>query len=82
MGLQMNSRYVVSKFLGDGTFGRVLQAKDCKRNRQVAIKIIRNEPTSVQSNNEGLQVNRHSSCHAHELPRNKRFLIGGLKVVC
>ncbi|CAE7196946.1 SEC62, partial [Symbiodinium natans] len=42
VGLQMNSRYVVSKFLGDGTFGRVLQAKDCKRNRQVAIKIIRN----------------------------------------
>ncbi|CAE7761056.1 Serine/threonine-protein kinase AFC2 [Symbiodinium microadriaticum] len=42
VGLQMNARYVVSKFLGDGTFGRVLQAKDCKRNRQVAIKIIRN----------------------------------------
>ena len=78
VGLQMNARYVVSKFLGDGTFGRVLQAKDCKRNRQVAIKIIRNEPHSALSNKR-LQVNWNSSYHARELPQDC-FLNSG--VIC
>lgn len=31
----------VSKLLGQGTFGKVVQARDRKRNKQVAIKIIR-----------------------------------------
>jgi len=37
----LNSRYRVSKLLGDGTFGRVLLAHDQEVNRQVAIKVIR-----------------------------------------
>lgn len=42
-GLRMNlERYQVMDFLGDGTFGRVLLAKDQRKNREVAIKIIRN----------------------------------------
>ena len=37
-----DGRYLVSDFLGDGTFGRVLLAKDLKRDRKpVAIKVIR-----------------------------------------
>lgn len=41
-GLLLHSRYRVIRLLGDGTFGRVLLAADRKRNRQVAIKVIRN----------------------------------------
>lgn len=37
----LNSRYELLKLLGDGTFGRVVMAKDRQSNNQVAIKIIR-----------------------------------------
>eukprot|EP00401_Gymnodinium_catenatum_P004957 CAMPEP_0117534528 /NCGR_PEP_ID=MMETSP0784-20121206/40458_1 /TAXON_ID=39447 /ORGANISM="" /LENGTH=525 /DNA_ID=CAMNT_0005331011 /DNA_START=73 /DNA_END=1650 /DNA_ORIENTATION=+ len=40
-GMMLKSRYRVSKLLGDGTFGRVLFAEDTKKDRQVAIKVIR-----------------------------------------
>jgi len=40
-GMVMNSRYKLSKLLGDGTFGRVVLAHDQRCNREVAIKIIR-----------------------------------------
>ena len=37
-----NTRYRIVKLLGDGTFGRVLLAEDLMdRNRQVAVKVIR-----------------------------------------
>jgi len=41
-GMCLNSRFRVTKLLGDGTFGRVLLAHDTKKDRQVAIKVIRN----------------------------------------
>lgn len=43
--LMKNDRYLVDDFLGDGTFGRVLLARDTNRERnrsEVAIKVIRN----------------------------------------
>lgn len=41
-GMLLNSRYSVTKLLGDGTFGRVLLVMDSRKSRQFAIKIIRN----------------------------------------
>lgn len=41
-GMLLDSRYEVKDLLGDGTFGRVLQAKDLKNNRKVSVKVIRN----------------------------------------
>jgi len=40
-GQTLNDRYSVQDLLGDGTFGRVLLARDRHRNRQVAVKVIR-----------------------------------------
>lgn len=40
-GMVLNMKYVLHKALGDGTFGRVLQAYDQRDDRKVAIKIIR-----------------------------------------
>jgi dual-specificity kinase len=40
-GATLNRRYRIRKLLGDGTFGRVLLADDQNKNRQVAIKVIR-----------------------------------------
>ncbi|PMD36643.1 kinase-like protein [Hyaloscypha variabilis F] len=37
----LTDRYQVTKLLGQGTFGKVVQARDKKRNKHVAIKIIR-----------------------------------------
>ncbi|CAD6500766.1 BgTH12-06473 [Blumeria graminis f. sp. triticale] len=37
----LTERYQVTKLLGQGTFGKVVQARDRRRNKQVAIKIIR-----------------------------------------
>ncbi|RFU31000.1 hypothetical protein B7463_g5326, partial [Scytalidium lignicola] len=37
----LTDRYLVTKLLGQGTFGKVVQAKDKKRGKMVAIKIIR-----------------------------------------
>ncbi|KAK4212426.1 kinase-like domain-containing protein [Rhypophila decipiens] len=37
----LTDRYQMIKLLGQGTFGKVVQAKDKKRNKYVAIKIIR-----------------------------------------
>ncbi|TVY38660.1 Dual specificity protein kinase [Lachnellula subtilissima] len=37
----LTDRYQVTKLLGQGTFGKVVQAKDRRRNKLVAIKIIR-----------------------------------------
>lgn len=37
----LTERYQVHKLLGQGTFGKVVQARDRKRNKAVAIKIIR-----------------------------------------
>ncbi|KAF6821055.1 CMGC/CLK protein kinase [Colletotrichum sojae] len=37
----LTDRYQMVKLLGQGTFGKVVQAKDRKRNKAVAIKIIR-----------------------------------------
>jgi len=37
----LTDRYSVTKLLGQGTFGKVVQARDRKRNKLVAIKIIR-----------------------------------------
>mmetsp|Transcript_163230 Transcript_163230/g.301382 ORF Transcript_163230/g.301382 Transcript_163230/m.301382 type:complete len:544 (+) Transcript_163230:106-1737(+) len=39
--MMLNSRYRLTKLLGDGTFGRVVLAHDRKQNLEVAIKIIR-----------------------------------------
>lgn len=41
-GMLLHSRYRVERLLGDGTFGRVLFAQDQKKDRQLAIKVIRN----------------------------------------
>ncbi|KAI0128755.1 kinase-like domain-containing protein [Xylariales sp. AK1849] len=38
---ELTSQYQMIKLLGQGTFGKVVQAKDKKRNKLVAIKIIR-----------------------------------------
>lgn len=38
----LNSKYRVTKLLGDGTFGRVLLASDPKKDRELAVKVIRN----------------------------------------
>mmetsp|Transcript_94232 Transcript_94232/g.170202 ORF Transcript_94232/g.170202 Transcript_94232/m.170202 type:complete len:515 (+) Transcript_94232:141-1685(+) len=40
-GILLQNRYKVVKLLGDGTFGRVLLAKDQETDREVAVKIIR-----------------------------------------
>jgi serine/threonine protein kinase len=40
-GMMMNSRYQLTKLLGDGTFGRVVLATDQTNNLPVAIKIFR-----------------------------------------
>ncbi|EAA28465.3 hypothetical protein GE21DRAFT_4532 [Neurospora crassa] len=40
-GNDLTERYEILKLLGQGTFGKVVQAKDKKRNKLVAIKIIR-----------------------------------------
>ncbi|RDL40577.1 uncharacterized protein BP5553_00556 [Venustampulla echinocandica] len=37
----LTERYQVTKLLGQGTFGKVVQARDRKRNKLVAVKIIR-----------------------------------------
>jgi len=39
--MTLDSRYQVTRLLGDGTFGRVLLAFDRNRKRQVAVKVIR-----------------------------------------
>ncbi|CAJ1459090.1 unnamed protein product [Effrenium voratum] len=36
-----HARYQVQRLLGDGTFGRVLLCRDCKDDREVAVKVIR-----------------------------------------
>lgn len=41
-GMLLKSRYRVQKLLGDGTFGRVLLVEDKKKDRELAIKVIRN----------------------------------------
>eukprot|EP00931_Biecheleriopsis_adriatica_P012434 TRINITY_DN113574_c0_g1_i1.p1 TRINITY_DN113574_c0_g1~~TRINITY_DN113574_c0_g1_i1.p1 ORF type:complete len:418 (+),score=79.69 TRINITY_DN113574_c0_g1_i1:34-1254(+) len=41
-GMCLNSKYHLTDFLGDGTFGRVVLASDTGSGREVAIKIIRN----------------------------------------
>lgn len=38
---ELTSQYQIMKLLGQGTFGKVVQARDKKRNKLVAIKIIR-----------------------------------------
>ncbi|KAL1901264.1 serine threonine protein kinase CMGC group [Ceratocystis pirilliformis] len=38
---ELTERYQIVKLLGQGTFGKVVQAKDRRRNKLVAIKIIR-----------------------------------------
>lgn len=48
-GMVLNSRFEVLRFLGDGTFGRVLLARDSKRKREVAVKIIRNVEKYVKN---------------------------------
>mmetsp|Transcript_263 Transcript_263/g.890 ORF Transcript_263/g.890 Transcript_263/m.890 type:complete len:512 (-) Transcript_263:112-1647(-) len=40
-GQMLNDRYSVQDLLGDGTFGRVLLARDRRKGRQVAVKVIR-----------------------------------------
>mmetsp|Transcript_59853 Transcript_59853/g.142591 ORF Transcript_59853/g.142591 Transcript_59853/m.142591 type:complete len:511 (+) Transcript_59853:56-1588(+) len=40
-GMSLNDRYDVLSLLGDGTFGRVLLARDRRKDRQVAVKVIR-----------------------------------------
>eukprot|EP00930_Biecheleria_cincta_P082948 TRINITY_DN72582_c0_g1_i1.p1 TRINITY_DN72582_c0_g1~~TRINITY_DN72582_c0_g1_i1.p1 ORF type:complete len:407 (+),score=72.47 TRINITY_DN72582_c0_g1_i1:33-1253(+) len=40
-GMVMNSRYELQRLLGDGTFGRVVLARDTTGDREVAIKVIR-----------------------------------------
>lgn len=42
-GMRLNSKYELLKLLGDGTFGRVVLARDLSNDRSVAIKIIRDE---------------------------------------
>jgi len=45
----MNSRYLVEKLLGDGTFGRVLGARDQQTGEEVAIKVIRDVPRYIEN---------------------------------
>jgi dual-specificity kinase len=45
---QMLGRYQVQKLLGDGTFGRVLEARD-ESNRTVAVKVIRDVKKYVEA---------------------------------
>eukprot|EP00929_Paragymnodinium_shiwhaense_P005595 TRINITY_DN10778_c0_g1_i1.p1 TRINITY_DN10778_c0_g1~~TRINITY_DN10778_c0_g1_i1.p1 ORF type:complete len:617 (-),score=120.00 TRINITY_DN10778_c0_g1_i1:114-1964(-) len=40
-GMILNNKYSLQKLMGDGTFGRVVQAKNCENGQEVAIKIIR-----------------------------------------
>ncbi|KAK3954167.1 kinase-like domain-containing protein [Pseudoneurospora amorphoporcata] len=40
-GNDLTDRYEIIKLLGQGTFGKVVQAKDKRRNKLVAVKIIR-----------------------------------------
>lgn len=40
-GMILNDRYELTKLMGDGTFGRVVLARDRRENKDVAIKIIR-----------------------------------------
>mmetsp|Transcript_52460 Transcript_52460/g.114525 ORF Transcript_52460/g.114525 Transcript_52460/m.114525 type:complete len:691 (-) Transcript_52460:33-2105(-) len=48
-GMSLSDRYVVDKLLGDGTFGRCLLARDQKKDRQVAVKVIRNVEKYVRN---------------------------------
>mmetsp|Transcript_56793 Transcript_56793/g.122783 ORF Transcript_56793/g.122783 Transcript_56793/m.122783 type:complete len:579 (+) Transcript_56793:38-1774(+) len=48
-GLMLNSRYQSLRLLGDGTFGRVLLARDKRDNRQVAVKVIRDVKRYVEN---------------------------------
>lgn len=45
----LNSRYEIRNKLGDGTFGRVLSARDTREERQVAIKVIRDVPRYMEN---------------------------------
>jgi len=45
----LNSRYQSLRLLGDGTFGRVLLARDKRDNRQVAVKVIRDVKRYVEN---------------------------------
>lgn len=45
----MNNRYEVETLLGDGTFGRVLGARDRQENEHVAIKVIRDVKRYIEN---------------------------------
>jgi serine/threonine protein kinase len=48
LGQTLNSKYSITGFLGDGTFGRVLKAKD-PLGTEIAIKVIRAVPRYVEA---------------------------------
>lgn len=45
----LNSRYELNSLAGDGTFGRVVMARDKEKDREVAIKIIRDVPRYMEN---------------------------------
>lgn len=48
-GMVLNKRYSLESLLGDGTFGRVLQAEDLPHRRKVAVKVIRDVPRYLEN---------------------------------
>eukprot|EP00929_Paragymnodinium_shiwhaense_P058243 TRINITY_DN2915_c2_g1_i1.p1 TRINITY_DN2915_c2_g1~~TRINITY_DN2915_c2_g1_i1.p1 ORF type:complete len:624 (+),score=146.87 TRINITY_DN2915_c2_g1_i1:110-1981(+) len=48
-GDMLKKRYRITRLLGDGTFGRVLLVWDQKKNRELAIKVIREIPKYVRN---------------------------------
>merc|ERR1712070_1383 len=48
-GMVLNKRYGLESLLGDGTFGRVLQAEDLRQGRKVAVKVIRDVPRYLEN---------------------------------
>ena len=49
IGKVIKDRYKITKWLGDGTFGRVLEVKDLKYNEYYAMKVIRSVKRYIES---------------------------------
>ena len=47
---KLGERYCLTQLLGQGTFGKVVKAQDIRRQREVAVKIIRAVPKVYTAN--------------------------------
>ena len=52
-----SSSYLVEDFLGEGTFGKVARCVETATNEKVAVKIMKNNPATIEAAKQEVQQN-------------------------